>query len=309
MTDKLLTIGEQIIAGLRRQPLLAGFLGLALLSSVYLPLGGQGPGGLFERLMFSPIILLWVALVASLAYFFTRKQQFPAPTVKYPIAESLVLLLYIAWLIFSDRLAGVNFPPGYHETSWVRGFSRWLAALVADPQTDRRTLRLLEFPVFTNGILWIVIPLLLWRLLGYRLSELGWWGLRFWWVGLLIGSIFLPFIGIAVTKQGLKILAPVELLANFMNGFKEELLFRGLLQTRLEALTKSPVNGMVLSALVFGLIHVPVGSYTKFFPDPLGALAYAMVTGVGGLALGYLYLRTRSLVPGILIHFIGNTLG
>ena len=315
MGTKIPDLGRAAYESLRQEPLLAGFVGLAVLASLYLTFRGAGPSGMLIRLMFSPLLLVWVALVAGLTHWATKGQEFPAPSVRSPLAESLVLLLYIAWLNFSyaygAKIEGFGWLPGYHEASWVRGLSRRLATWLGDwVRADEQALHLLEFAVFTNGILWIVFPLLLLGLFGYRPGELGVWNLRFWWLGLLIGAAtFLPFIVRVLVERGVEVVAPIVLLANFMNAFKEEFLFRGLLQTRLEALTGSSVDGMVLSALIFGLIHIPSGGFRAYFPDPAGALAYALVTGAGGLALGYLYLRTRSLAPGTLIHFLGNSLG
>ena len=315
MGEKILDLGRTAYEGIKQEPLLAGFLGLAFLAALYLTFRGAGPSGTFFRLMFSPLLLIWVGLVAGLAYWATKGQAFPIPSVRHPLVESMVLLLYIAWLnlsyAYAPEIEGFGWLPGYHEASWVRELSRRLAALVGGwVRADEQALRLLEFPVFTNGILWIALPLLLLGLFGYRPGELGVWSFRYGWLGLLIGALtFLPFLPGAIAARGAEVVSPVVLLANFMNAFKEEFLFRGLLQTRMEALMGSPVDGMVVSALIFGLIHIPSGGFRAYFTNPASALAYALVTGAGGLALGYLYLRTRSLVPGTLIHFLGNMLG
>lgn len=73
--------------------------------------------------------------------------------------------------------------------------------------------------------------------------------------------------------------------------FLEEILFRGLI---LEGLLRrmSPARAIGLSALAFGLFHV----------HPIHIVA----AGAMGLALGYIYYRTRALWLVILLHGINN---
>jgi membrane protease YdiL (CAAX protease family) len=72
----------------------------------------------------------------------------------------------------------------------------------------------------------------------------------------------------------------------------EEVLFRGII---LEGfLTRyRPFPSIVLSALLFGLFHM---NPWQFIP---GFLI--------GLLLGYIYLKTRSLIPVILVHMVNNS--
>lgn len=73
----------------------------------------------------------------------------------------------------------------------------------------------------------------------------------------------------------------------------EELLFRGAV---MDVLLRSyrPAGAIVLSGLVFGVFHI----------NP------AQVVGAcfTGFLLGWLYYRTRSLWPGILVHVVNNSL-
>lgn len=71
----------------------------------------------------------------------------------------------------------------------------------------------------------------------------------------------------------------------------EETFFRGVV---LESLRRKsgPVRGVLLSAAAFGLMHIiPQQVISGFF---------------AGIVLGYVYLRTRSLIPVILLHAINN---
>ncbi|MGB8021378.1 MAG: type II CAAX endopeptidase family protein [Candidatus Nanopelagicales bacterium] len=68
----------------------------------------------------------------------------------------------------------------------------------------------------------------------------------------------------------------------------EETVFRGVLIERWTAKWRVGV-AIIVSAVCFGILHA----------DPVGA-------GVFGVIMSLLYLRTRSLWPGILVHFANN---
>ncbi len=73
----------------------------------------------------------------------------------------------------------------------------------------------------------------------------------------------------------------------------EELLFRGVILNRLLA-KKGPWISIIVSAIIFGIAH---GNLEQF----VGA-------GMLGVALGYVYVKTRSLLPCILGHMLNNLL-
>ncbi|MCG0275200.1 MAG: CPBP family intramembrane metalloprotease [Thermosediminibacteraceae bacterium] len=96
----------------------------------------------------------------------------------------------------------------------------------------------------------------------------------------------------------------------FINGLPEELFFRGFLLSRLEAVLKNSLNALVISAIVFSLTHIPSMVIT-YNNNILYALfrSFSLFHGLAGLILGYLYLRTRSIVPVMLWHAIDGRLG
>ncbi len=75
-------------------------------------------------------------------------------------------------------------------------------------------------------------------------------------------------------------------------AFAEECLFRGTVLPALLPYGKS--SALIASALLFGLMHQNAG---QFF--------YSVIAG---LILGYLYMRTRSIWCGVLLHFLNNAL-
>jgi hypothetical protein len=73
----------------------------------------------------------------------------------------------------------------------------------------------------------------------------------------------------------------------------EELLFRGAIQGHMLRIGYSPILAICLSALVFGIVHFnPAQSFFAFLL---------------GLAFGWLYYRTGSVIPGMVAHAINNT--
>lgn len=85
-------------------------------------------------------------------------------------------------------------------------------------------------------------------------------------------------------------------------GFGEELLYRRLLQTRLEAWC-GPTAGLLWASLLFGLMHA-----TSHGDGPLWADALQAITlqGTTGLALGLIWRRWRRLEACVLGHVLLN---
>jgi sodium transport system permease protein len=77
----------------------------------------------------------------------------------------------------------------------------------------------------------------------------------------------------------------------------EELAFRGFILTGLERGHRTR-SAILLSALLFGFMHVLVSLFQQLFNATLL-----------GLVLGLLAVRSRSILPGIVFHFINNSLG
>jgi len=72
----------------------------------------------------------------------------------------------------------------------------------------------------------------------------------------------------------------------------EELIFRGILQRKLEEITQKPHLAILIAALIFSFIHF---QFAGFLPRV-----------VLGLLLGYLFYWTRNLWVPILAHFVIN---
>ncbi len=84
----------------------------------------------------------------------------------------------------------------------------------------------------------------------------------------------------------------------------EEFLFRGFLQSRLESAFKNPVNAILLASLIFGLIHLPIN--IKMYGETVGIAVCIGSNAFGGLFIGYLFYKTRSIWTVIIFHLISG---
>lgn len=104
----------------------------------------------------------------------------------------------------------------------------------------------------------------------------------------------------------------ISLLWNLLEtGLVEEFFFRAFLQTRLIGALNSPLAGICLASLLFGLAHAP-GIYLRKgdkvgplgeTPTLLNSILYSVVVlSAAGWFTGLLYWKTQSLLAPILVH-------
>jgi len=159
------------------------------------------------------------------------------------------------------------------------------------------------------GTLLLAIPIIvLTRASGADLRSIfiarpaNWWGVAvavacFAIVYFLVArgrtASFFPTHG-AVTVSRLLSLTPALVVLVLLNGFREELWFRGLFLNKYGALL-SPLSSNVLAAVIFTSFHVQVQYAASILPF----LAYTLING---LILGWLMQRTRSILAPAIFH-------
>ncbi len=126
------------------------------------------------------------------------------------------------------------------------------------------------------------------------------------WVGVLSAALILPsqyvdgFIEVDMPDDMAEMLKMVlnhpmgYLTVGIIAPIVEEVVFRGAILRRLLDIDGHPWVAIIGSALIFGAIH---GNMAQFY--------HAFFTG---LLLGWIYLRTGSILPGIIIHWVNNSI-
>jgi uncharacterized protein len=251
---------------------------------------------------------------ATLALLVWREQFDPA--------EPLLILAVMgggfslaAWLLTrrsaEREVATTPLPPVLAYLAVVAVFVTWgLGALpAAQPMHDVAAM-------VAKLIVFVAIPALLFR------TRLNWrWGNTGAFVVMaIILTLFQAAFGngfqtIAASDLTPARIALVAVLAfvwlTIEAGLVEEYFFRAVLQTRLERALRSRAGGIVIAALVFGLVHAP-GLYLRghltneragAHASLLYAIGYAIVIlSPTGLAFGVLWSRTRNLPLAVALH-------
>lgn len=247
-------------------------------------------------------LLIFGVAFSALAWWTTRRSTPLPDPVRSPVKESVLL---IAYLVFAAIVVAYGFG---------------VIGRIGTEPAHRLVLVAVKLALF------VFIPaVLLGRMGGYGLSELAPASFR--------GKALLPALWVGLAALGLQAflgrglrdvvnahIAPavlafaVPLCFVFLAveaGVVEEFFFRALLQERLTALLRRPWAALVLSAVLFGLMHAP-GLYLRpgatmenvgAHPSALLAVGYSIVvTSVAGLCLGVLWLRTRNFAAVVLAH-------
>jgi membrane protease YdiL (CAAX protease family) len=154
-----------------------------------------------------------------------------------------------------------------------------------------------------------IIALFFWR--GWTPKSRGYLQSRPWvtliWVAIATLGLILPATGL---EEIMKLNMPHQL-AELFNGimkqplgyvavgimapFAEEVAFRGAILRRLLSVLGNNKHwiAILISALLFGAIHANLAQFVH--------------ATLLGLLLGWMYYRTGSIIPGVVLHWVNNT--
>jgi len=257
-----------------------------------------------EALLKELLFLLLIGGLALLAYILLPQVKPRSLSILAPHKEALFACTYLVlWFIFAWNFGGL-----------VNEVTHWLT-LVALP------VGLLHLLRRGQGVEGGVRQTL--RSIGVTRENLG-ASLR---LALLVGLISAPVVvwGSAKQRELWEIIVSGRVLYLFplafifmllLPGFTEEVFFRGILQSRLEAILGSELRGLLLATFLFGLYHLPYAYHLEGWPS-YGNLPWAVsqvfIEGLAGLLIGVLWLRTRNLFAGVFLHsflnaFVGMTM-
>ncbi|MDF1694796.1 MAG: type II CAAX endopeptidase family protein [Saprospiraceae bacterium] len=83
----------------------------------------------------------------------------------------------------------------------------------------------------------------------------------------------------------------------------EEFFFRKFIQNNLQK-SIHPVIAFAVSSLLFGVIHLPF--YTLLFEGLTFTIHHAYITFFGGMISGFLFYKSKSIGPSIVMHCMWN---
>ena len=228
--------------------------------------------------------------------------------VKRPTLElALALGLFVLFLLTQMLDFGVwNVQPWQ---GWVRNFfqgiGQWVYGLGMLPVWARQG----SYIAFSSTIKQLIPTVLVFLLLGYKRRSMGLacphWKLSATLVG--ITALSGLFSGVLFRAPLVQVVA-LYFIGILINALPEELFFRGMLLPRLEEVFANPLNALVVSALFFNAMHLPIAIHNGASLQ-MAVLDIFSIGYPSGLIWGYLYLRTRSVLPGMFWHAANINLG
>ncbi|MCL4393425.1 MAG: CPBP family intramembrane metalloprotease [Chloroflexi bacterium] len=238
-------------------------------------------------LLRSTLDWLWeiggIAAVVVLIWWMSRAGMTSPSEIRRPALESIFAIALVAlWMVWRVGICSKSFfflPAGFD----------------CYKSTDFEILpKVVELAVFPVAALFAA---------GYSLKALGVGiDLRAWWISI---PAILLMIGYAVYMRHGDVagLAQSGVEFFFAAGLPEEIAFRAILLTRLEAWWKNPAWALFGASAIFGLSHLPI-DYLFFTSHNwtetwIAALTFQMGFGA---ALGFAYQRTRNIWPLVVLH-------
>jgi CAAX protease family protein len=266
----------------------------------------------FELFLAVPSVLAAAqrALAGRAAYLFALVPLFAVVIYSFSVTGNAKLLLFgVAYAVLPGLLLAGS--AGKSSGRWEDYAALLLIALPAVfPVPTRLLYRVFPYPPPLTHTLAILMALatavaafvLLRRLegVGYAVAWGRGFGGNFALHFALFAAIAIPLglrLGFLVYQPSLERarsspLTVVGIL--FFTAWPEEFLFRGLLQNLLSRTLKNQWAGLVSAAMIFGFSHI--------FHAPYPNWKYVLLATLAGLFYGHVWIRTRSLLPGTLVH-------
>lgn len=182
------------------------------------------------------------------------------------VLQSLVLVILL-------RLINISMPQFFStllQYSLIYGIM--LLSIISVLKSQKISLKILDFKKF-----YIYLPL----------------GIL---IGIIAGIIEYKILNPMVLIEKIRIseIILISLVMFIFVGLVEEIIFRGILQTRLENVFGLRF-GLIISGIIFGSMHL---SY--------GILNEAIFAGIFGITVGYIFQKTRNIPFIVLIHGTAN---
>ncbi len=275
-------------------------------AAIYLVAIGRSSTVLLCLCAFAIIMVLCVITAAI-----TRTEH--KPKVQLSRTRQTVLLLQTGVIVFFICITGYT-SLMFHEVITPQPIPVWSPIIRAFEHLGEQLFRadIVSYPALAmaNPAKYFLLPLPFLLLLGARFSQLGFrrghrtWSVLALWCFVPVG---LWAFQLAFGYLSFRVLTHRWLSHLLINGFGEEFLFRGALQTRLRALLDSSW-AIVIQALLFGIWHFGANYRYMAINGSTAVIAFCAVRTVFGLAYGIIFQRTRNLLPCSVIHVVTNSL-
>lgn len=230
-----------------------------------------------------------IAAIIFAFWWMSRSGALPAPTVKYPRAETLFAIGLIAlWMIWRAGICGKLFP--FLPAEFV-------------------CFKNIEFEIVPKVFEMVILPIVVLFILGYRWRALGLhWSWRAWWIALPIVLATAAY-GTYTHQNDLPKFGQHLVEYFFAAGLPEEVIFRAILLTRLEAWLRNPAWALFVSSVLFGLSHLPI-NYLVFTNRNWNEAWITLLTfQMGfGVAFAFAYQRIRNVWPIAVLHALVDAL-
>lgn len=230
-----------------------------------------------------------IAAIIFAFWWMSRSGALPAPAVKYPRAETLFAFALIgAWMIWRAGICGKLFP--------------FLPAEFVCYQN-------IAFETIPKVIEMAVLPITVLFILGYRWRALGIdWNWRAWRLAFPI-LLTTTAYGAWTHQNDLPGLGQRIVEFFFAAGLPEEILFRAILLTRLEAWWRNSAWALFGASVIFGLSHLPI-NYLVFSSRDWNEAWLTLLTFQTsfGAVFAFAYQRTRNILPLAVLHGLVNSL-
>jgi CAAX protease family protein len=185
---------------------------------------------------------------------------------------------------------------------WLPVEFRWMYRLFPYPQVLTHTLTIL-LALSTAVAAFVLLRRL--EGVGYAVEWRRGFGWQFALNFCVFAAIAIP-LGIKIhfltwdptfaRVRSLPLFAPGILL---FTAWPEEFLFRGILQNLLSRTLKNRWAGLVVASGIFGLSHIIHAPYPNW--------NYVLLASIAGLFYGHSWMKTGSLLPGVLVHALVDT--
>ncbi len=222
-------------------------------------------------------------------WWMSRSGSAPPPAVKRPRLEFLfALALTVLWIVWRIGICSKAF--------------FFLPA-------DFTCYQSLEFETTPKVLSLVIVPIVVLFAAGYRWRAQGLdLNLRAWWIAL---PVLLAMLGYALYlhQTDLPKLGRNTVEFFFAAGLPEEVVFRAILLTRLEAWWRNSGWALLASSLLFGLTHLPIDYLFFTTHDWRETWITVLTFQMGfGAAFAFAYQRTRNVWPVAVLHALVDAL-